>query len=126
MCSFNLQLLMKDYDMLNWSLLICCLFPWSQVFIALIMTAVGVSRSSSMASDSSKAKTSTTSIFAFLDRKSKIDASDDFGTTLEDVKGDIVLQDVSFKYPTRPDVQIFQDLCLTIRSNKVSFDSLEF
>ncbi|MCL7036403.1 hypothetical protein MKW94_017167, partial [Papaver nudicaule] len=88
------------------------------VFFALAMTAIGISQSSSLAPDSSKAKSSTASIFSILDRESKIDASDDSGLTLESVKGDIELRHISFKYQTRPDVQIFRDLCLTIRAGK--------
>ncbi|KAG6517603.1 hypothetical protein ZIOFF_020999 [Zingiber officinale] len=82
------------------------------------MAAVGISQSSSYAPDSSKAKSASASIFAILDRKSKIDPSNDSGMTLENSKGNIELQHVSFRYPTRPDIQIFQDLCLTIPSGK--------
>ncbi|KAA8549016.1 hypothetical protein F0562_000700 [Nyssa sinensis] len=89
-----------------------------RVFFALTMAAVSVSQSSSFAPDSSKAKTATASIFAILDRKSKIDPSDESGMTLENVKGEIELRHISFKYPIRPDVQIFRDLSLTIRSGK--------
>lgn len=88
------------------------------------MAAIGISQSSSLAPDSSKAKSAVASIFAILDRESKIDPSDDSGMTLDTVKGDIELQHVSFKYPTRPDVQILRDLCLTIRSGKVSYSCL--
>ncbi|XP_077218913.1 ABC transporter B family member 11-like [Tasmannia lanceolata] len=89
-----------------------------RVFFALTMAAVAVSQSSSLAPDASKAKASTASIFSILDRKSKIDPSDDSGMTLEDVKGNIVFKHVSFTYPTRPDVQIFRDLCLDVQSGK--------
>ncbi|KAL6186166.1 hypothetical protein ACLB2K_042287 [Fragaria x ananassa] len=89
-----------------------------RVFFALTMTAVGISQSGSLAPDVSKGKSSASSIFAILDGKSKIDSSDDSGTTIENVKGDIELRHVSFKYPTRPNVPIFQDLCLTIRHGK--------
>eukprot|EP00262_Sarcandra_glabra_P000204 TRINITY_DN1028_c0_g1_i1.p1 TRINITY_DN1028_c0_g1~~TRINITY_DN1028_c0_g1_i1.p1 ORF type:complete len:1276 (-),score=248.81 TRINITY_DN1028_c0_g1_i1:261-4088(-) len=85
-----------------------------RVFFALTMAAMGLSQSSSMVPDISKAKDSAGSIFAILDRKSLIDSSDDGGTTLANVRGDIELQHVSFKYPTRPDVQIFRDLSLSI------------
>jgi len=71
--------------------------------------------------DSAKAKTAAASIFAIIDRKSQIDSSDDSGITLEEVKGEIELKHVSFKYPTRPDIQIFRDLSLTIHSGKVNF-----
>ncbi|KAM2541701.1 hypothetical protein TB2_021235 [Malus domestica] len=89
-----------------------------RVFFALTMTAVGVSQSGSLTTDVSKAKSSAASIFAIIDRKSKIDSSDDSGTTIENMKGEIEFRHVSFKYPTRPDVPIFQDLCLTIRCGK--------
>ncbi|XP_021822002.1 ABC transporter B family member 4-like [Prunus avium] len=89
-----------------------------RVFCALTMTAIGVAQSGSLAPNQSKGKSSATSIFAILDRKSKIDSSDDSGTTIENVKGKIELRHVSFKYPTRPDVPIFQDLCLTIHHGK--------
>ncbi|XP_034200752.1 ABC transporter B family member 11-like [Prunus dulcis] len=89
-----------------------------RVFFALAMTAIGVSQSGSLAPNLGKVKSSAASIFAILDRKSKIDSSDESGTTIENVKGEIELRHVSFKYPTRPDVPIFQDLCLTIHHGK--------
>ncbi|XP_026394658.1 ABC transporter B family member 11-like [Papaver somniferum] len=90
-----------------------------RVFLVLTMTAIGISQSSSMSPDFSKAKSSTVSIFAILDGKSKLDSSDASGITLEVLKGEIEFEHVSFKYPLRPDVQIFSDLCLTIQSGKV-------
>ena len=41
---------------------------------------------------------------------------------LDDVKGEIELRHVSFRYPSRPDIQIFRDLNLTIHSGKVMFN----
>ncbi|XP_016647152.1 PREDICTED: ABC transporter B family member 4-like [Prunus mume] len=58
-----------------------------RVFFALVMTAVGVSQSGSLAPNLGKVKSSAASIFAILDRKSKIDSSDESGTTIENVKG---------------------------------------
>ncbi|KAH7513545.1 hypothetical protein FEM48_Zijuj12G0211600 [Ziziphus jujuba var. spinosa] len=91
-----------------------------RVFFALTMTAFGISQSSSLAPDTSKAKSAVASIFAILDRKSKIDSSDDSAslTTLERVKGELEFHHVSFKYPIRPDVQIFKDLSLAIHAGE--------
>ncbi|KAF3524829.1 hypothetical protein F2Q69_00049730 [Brassica cretica] len=89
-----------------------------RVFFALTMAAVAISQSSSLSPDSSKASNAAASIFAVIDRESKIDPSDESGRVLDNVKGDIELRHVSFKYPSRPDVQIFQDLCLSIRAGK--------
>lgn len=90
-----------------------------QVFFALILAAVGITQSTTMAPNFNKANDSITSIFDILDRKSIIDSSSDVGTTLAVVHGDIEFRLVSYRYATRPDVQIFKDLCLIIPSGKV-------
>ncbi|XP_050363409.1 ABC transporter B family member 11-like [Argentina anserina] len=88
-----------------------------QVFLALTMAAAGISKSSSFGSDTGRAKNAAASIFAMIDRPSKIDASKESGMKIDgDVKGEIELRHVSFKYPSRPDTPIFRDLNLTIRS----------
>ncbi|WVZ69166.1 hypothetical protein U9M48_017999 [Paspalum notatum var. saurae] len=89
-----------------------------KVFFALMMATIGVSQTSALASDSTKAKDSAVSIFALLDRKSEIDSGSDEGLTLDEVKGNIDFRHVSFKYPSRPDVQIFSDFTLHIPSGK--------
>lgn len=89
-----------------------------KVFFALTISALGVSQTSAMAPDTTKAKDSAASIFEILDSKPKIDSSKDEGMTLSSVGGAIELRCVSFKYPTRPDVQIFRNLCLSIPSGK--------
>ncbi|KAJ0651011.1 putative ABC-type xenobiotic transporter [Helianthus annuus] len=89
-----------------------------RVFFALMLAALAVSQSSAFGPDTTKAKSSANSVFAILDRESEIDSSDESGLTLETVKGEIEIRHVSFRYPTRPDVEIFRDLCLTIHSGK--------
>ncbi|CAI9782114.1 unnamed protein product [Fraxinus pennsylvanica] len=89
-----------------------------KVFFALTMSAIGVSQTSAMAPDVNKAKDSAASIFEILDSKPEIDSNSEEGTTLASVRGDIEFQHVSFKYPTRPDIQIFKDLCLSMPSGK--------
>ncbi|KAK6162937.1 hypothetical protein DH2020_002778 [Rehmannia glutinosa] len=63
-----------------------------RVFYAVIMVALAISASSSLAPDSSKAKNAVASVFAILERKSKIDPSDESGTTLENINGEIELR----------------------------------
>ncbi|BFG23770.1 hypothetical protein CerSpe_100440 [Prunus speciosa] len=89
-----------------------------QVFFALTMAATGISQSSSFAPDTNKARIAAGSIFAIIDRKSKIDPSDESGVKLDNVKGEIELRHVSFTYPSRPETQIFRDLSLTIHCGK--------
>ena len=91
-----------------------------KVFLGLSMAAISVSQSGSFVSDSGKAKAAAASVFALLDQKSKIDYKDESGTTIENVNGDIEFSHVSFKYPSRPDIQIFRDLCLDFQSGQVA------
>ncbi|XP_004485974.1 ABC transporter B family member 9-like [Cicer arietinum] len=89
-----------------------------KVFFCLTVTAIGVSQTSALAPDTNKARDSAASIFEILDSKPSIDSSSNEGMTLETVKGDIELQEISFRYPTRPNIQIFKDLCLCIPAGK--------
>ncbi|KAK6928923.1 ABC transporter type 1, transmembrane domain [Dillenia turbinata] len=88
------------------------------VFLALTMSAMGLSQSSALAPDSAKAKDAAISVFNILDSLPTIDSSSGKGITLETVTGTIEFQHVSFKYPARPDIQIFRDICLTMPSRK--------
>ncbi|VAI43722.1 unnamed protein product [Triticum turgidum subsp. durum] len=88
------------------------------VILALFFATFGVSNASALASNATKAKVSAISVFSILDRKSKNDTSSDEGMMLENVTGDIEFSNVSFKYPSRPDVQIFSDFTLHIPSRK--------
>ncbi|KAF6162684.1 hypothetical protein GIB67_022343 [Kingdonia uniflora] len=89
-----------------------------QVFFGLTMAAMIISQTSYAVPDIIHAKNSTSSVFGILDQKSKIDPSDDSGMTLENLKGDIELHSISFKYLIRPDIQNFQDLSLGICNGK--------
>ncbi|KAI9344522.1 P-loop containing nucleoside triphosphate hydrolase protein, partial [Zopfochytrium polystomum] len=57
-----------------------------------------------------------TKIFATLDRVPSIDALNTTGKKIEDgqVRGRIVLRDVEFTYPNRPDVKILKKMNLTV------------
>ncbi|XP_024528405.1 ABC transporter B family member 4 isoform X2 [Selaginella moellendorffii] len=89
-----------------------------RVFFAITMSSVGISQSAGMAPDIAKVKTAVNSVFSLLDRKSKVDPFDKSGKTLKLIKGDIEFRTVCFKYPSRPDVAIFQDLSLLIPAGK--------
>ncbi|VFQ97082.1 unnamed protein product [Cuscuta campestris] len=89
-----------------------------KVFFTLTATANAVSQASVTAPDLNKVKDSAASIFDILDRKSKIDSSSEDGRSLTTIRGDIELQNITFRYPTRPDTLIFKDLCLTMPAGK--------
>merc|ERR1712173_568035 len=53
-------------------------------------------------------------IFYMIDRKSKIDPSEDSGEKLEEVKGVIEFKNIFFTYPHRPEMPVIKGLNLTI------------
>lgn len=55
-------------------------------------------------------------MFETIKRKPEIDAYDDNGRKLDDLRGDIELKDVYFSYPTRLNEQIFTGFSLSIPS----------
>ena len=59
-------------------------------------------------------------MFETIRRKPLIDAYDTVGTVLEDLRGEIELKDVRFKYPARPDVQIFSGFSLHVPSGSTA------
>ncbi|OVA02906.1 ABC transporter [Macleaya cordata] len=58
-------------------------------------------------------------IFEMIERKTVSKSSSEMGRTLERVDGHIQFKDVCFSYPSRPDVVIFDKLCLNIPSGKI-------
>ncbi|EYU28159.1 hypothetical protein MIMGU_mgv11b000380mg [Erythranthe guttata] len=90
----------------------------NKVFFALQVSSLGIAQSSTLLADFNKFKNSAASVFEILDRKSLIDSRGCDGLKLDNLKGDIKFQHVSFKYPTRPDIQIFKNLSLHISFGK--------
>ncbi|OWM80541.1 hypothetical protein CDL15_Pgr019821 [Punica granatum] len=95
-----------------------------EVFFSLTISALAISQSSAWFPDPNKAKDSATSIFKILDSKSKIDSSVDDGMTLLAITGNLDLEHINFKYPTRPGVEIFKDLCLHMPTGKEATNAL--
>ncbi|KAI4311048.1 hypothetical protein MLD38_035984 [Melastoma candidum] len=91
-----------------------------RVFFALAIASLAISQSSTLLPDLTKAKVSAASIFEIVDLESKIDPSSESGTTIDNLKGEIEFRNVSFKYPSRPDIVILNDLCLLIKCNKTT------
>uniref|UniRef100_A0A0E0JJS3 MDR-like ABC transporter n=1 Tax=Oryza punctata TaxID=4537 RepID=A0A0E0JJS3_ORYPU len=60
-----------------------------RVFFVLVLATSGVSRTSAIGADSTKANESAVSIFEILDRKSKIDSSNEEGVVIASVRGDV-------------------------------------
>ena len=64
----------------------------------------------------SSAKGAGSDIIKLMDLIPEIDAESTEGKTLnaEDVRGEITLQNIHFRYPTRPGVRVLRDLSLEV------------
>ncbi|KAL0438399.1 UNVERIFIED_CONTAM: ABC transporter B family member 13 [Sesamum latifolium] len=87
-------------------------------FMVLIITALAVAETLALAPNLVKGSQVLGSVFDILQRKSAIDPNSSSSTTVADVGGDVEFKNVSFKYPTRPDITVFDDLNLKIPKGK--------
>ncbi|KAJ7943849.1 ABC transporter B family-like protein [Quillaja saponaria] len=85
-------------------------------FMVLIVTALAMGETLALAPDLLKGNQMVASVFDVLDRKSEVMV--DVGEELMTVEGTIELKNIHFSYPSRPDVVIFKDFNLKVRSNK--------
>lgn len=87
-------------------------------FFALIIGAFSLGQGMPHFSALANAQGAAFKVFGTIDRVSPIDASNPGGEKPTEVKGEIVFKDVSFHYPTRPDVPILQNFGLRVEAGK--------
>ena len=76
--------------------------------MAIMITAQGVGRASVFATTFAKAKYSTIAAFKILEREPLIDSElEGIEFTRAQIKGDVTFENVTFHYPARPDISIF-------------------
>jgi ATP-binding cassette subfamily B (MDR/TAP) protein 1 len=72
----------------------------------------------SMTNDLAKGSDAVGSVFAILDRSTKIEPDDFEGYKVENIIGKVGLHDVHFAYPARPNVMIFRGFSIKIDTGK--------
>lgn len=87
-------------------------------FMVLIITALAVAETLALTPDIVKGSQTLGSVFGILYRKTSIEPNDSTSTIVSEIGGDIEFRNVSFKYPMRPDVTIFEDLNLKTSAGK--------
>ncbi|GAA6085999.1 bile salt export pump [Tachysurus ichikawai] len=91
-----------------------------QVFFGVLMGAMNLGQASPCLEAFASGRAAAKSIFETIDRTPKIDCFSEEGHKLESVKGDIEFQSVQFNYPSRPDVQILNDLNLLVKAGETT------
>ncbi|PIA62325.1 hypothetical protein AQUCO_00200369v1 [Aquilegia coerulea] len=89
-----------------------------QTFMILVSTGRVIADAGSMTTDLAKGADAVGSVFAVLDRYTKIEPDDPEGHQAEKLTGHIELRKVDFAYPARPDVIIFREFSLSIEAGK--------
>ncbi|XP_044073835.1 bile salt export pump isoform X2 [Siniperca chuatsi] len=91
-----------------------------QVFFGVLMAAMSLGQASpcleAFASGCAAAKV----IFDTIDREPKIDCFSEEGYKLDRVRGDIEFHNVTFFYPSRPEVKILNDLSMQIKAGETT------
>ncbi|KAM4028833.1 ATP-binding cassette sub-family B member 5-like isoform 1-T1 [Anomaloglossus baeobatrachus] len=88
------------------------------VFVILTYGAVSVGQTLSFAPDYAKAKSAASHLFALFNREPAIDSYSLKGQKPVNWQGNLELHQISFNYPSRPDVSVLQDLSVTIHSGQ--------
>ncbi|KXN70088.1 multidrug resistance protein 1 [Conidiobolus coronatus NRRL 28638] len=86
-----------------------------QVFFAIMMGSYALSSIGPYVQSVMKAQGAAAKLYQCIDRKSKIDPIADTGLKPAVVRGEIEFRNIKFTYPSRPEVQIYENLSLTAK-----------
>ncbi|KAK9164536.1 hypothetical protein Syun_005438 [Stephania yunnanensis] len=85
-----------------------------KTFIVLIFTANSIADTLGVAPDLVKGTKALESVFRILERRTEIEPNDPTSLELTEVKGNVELKNVIFRYPSRPDVVVLDDFNLKV------------
>ena len=87
-------------------------------FMVLIITSLAIAETLALTPDIVKGSQALGSVFGILQRRTSITPNDPSSKIVTVLKGEIEFRNVSFKYPMRPDITIFQNLNLRVTAGK--------
>ncbi|CAN2389828.1 phosphatidylcholine-translocating ATPase activity [Pristimantis euphronides] len=88
------------------------------VFVILTYGAVAMGQTLSFAPEYAKARSAAAYLFALFNREPAIDSYSLEGQKPDNSQGNLELRQISFNYPSRPDVPVLRDLSVTIQSGQ--------
>ncbi|KAI1898296.1 hypothetical protein AGOR_G00070860 [Albula goreensis] len=91
-----------------------------QVFFGVLIGALNLGQASPCLEAFASGRGAATLIFETIDRVPEIDCMSEAGYKLDKVKGDIEFHNVTFHYPSRPEVKILEQLNLTVKSGETT------
>ncbi|XP_041858135.1 bile salt export pump [Melanotaenia boesemani] len=91
-----------------------------QVFFGVLMAAMNLGQASPCLEAFASGRAAAKTIFETIDREPEIDCFSEDGYKLDKVKGDIEFHNVTFYYPSRPEVKILDNLSVQIKSGETT------
>ncbi|XP_077010189.1 bile salt export pump isoform X2 [Tamandua tetradactyla] len=91
-----------------------------QIFLGVLVAALNLGNASSCLEAFATGRAAAVAIFETIDRKPVIDCMSEDGYKLDRIKGEIEFHNVTFHYPSRPDVKILNNLNMVIKSGEMT------
>ncbi|XP_053120882.1 bile salt export pump isoform X2 [Hemicordylus capensis] len=91
-----------------------------QVFFGVLVGALNLGQASPCLEAFATGRGAATNIFETIDAKPVIDCMSEDGYKLDKVKGEIEFHNVTFYYPSRPEVKILDKLSMSIKSGETT------
>uniref|UniRef100_A0A3Q2PDA5 ATP binding cassette subfamily B member 11 n=1 Tax=Fundulus heteroclitus TaxID=8078 RepID=A0A3Q2PDA5_FUNHE len=91
-----------------------------QVFFGVLIAAMNLGQASPCLEAFAAGRGAATIIFETIDREPEIDCLSEAGYKLDRVKGDIEFHNVTFYYPSRPEVKILDQLTVAVKSGETT------
>lgn len=89
-----------------------------EIFLILVSTAHVIAEAGSMTTDIARGSDTVGSVFAILDRKTRIEPDDPQTHQPNDLIGEVEFCRVDFAYPARPDIIILQDFSFKVEAGE--------
>lgn len=91
-----------------------------QIFLSVLVGALNLGNASSCLEAFATGRAAATSIFETVDRKPIIDCMSEDGYKLDRIRGEIEFHNVTFHYPSRPEVKILNNLSMVIKPGEMT------
>ncbi|KAM9305687.1 bile salt export pump-like [Gastrophryne carolinensis] len=91
-----------------------------QVFFGVLVGALNLGQASPCLQAFASGRGAATNIFETIDKEPKIDCMSEDGYKLDKVKGEIEFHNITFHYPSRPEVKILDKLNMVVKSGETT------
>ncbi|KAF3839767.1 hypothetical protein F7725_018484 [Dissostichus mawsoni] len=88
------------------------------VFFTVLIGAFAVGQTSPNLQTFASARGAAYKVYSIIDHKPAIDSYSEAGFKPDSIKGNIEFKNIRFSYPSRPDIQVLNDLSLSVKSGQ--------